>query len=171
MARFAIFEKLSADLSPDLAAGHYAFMDTSAGSSGQPRPAGDTLWIDTQTGIVHAPDGRSADLLHGLGYNLSADDLAEPKTLAFRIGVPGLFARAVTAALTKDASQVVDDDGLQFAALTLAEVIAVLVEALAILGRINARRPIETILGDTYTGIDAVILGIRIVAPSSDKDA
>ncbi len=171
MSRYAIFEKLSGSLTGDLRAGHYALTGDSDGSAGQPRPQDDSLWIDRRKGLVHAPDGNSADLLRDLGYGIGADDFQEPRDAVLRIGIPGLFARAVATVLPERPSEIVEHDSMRFAALSLQDVVALLIEALALLGRLNARRSLDTLTADAASGITAVILEIRLIEPPPDKES
>lgn len=164
MERYVVFERLSRGLIPSLAAGHYALIGTSDGHHGIARPNADTVWIDRESGRVHRLAQPDDDLPAVLGYGLRLDDIDSPRGVVFKIGVPGLFARAVALALPGEPVATVGDDGMRFDALSRRDVIGLLTESLALIGRVNARRDLDSLVDDPRAGIDAVILDIRLAA-------
>jgi hypothetical protein len=164
MLRFAVFRILSPLLHEDLARGYYARTGI-VSTADEVAPAKGTTYVDLDSGrvIVGGRAVPAPDLFTALRFRVPAD-LQGRHTVAFRIGMAGLVSRVLAAVLPNSDPFVINDETLVLSNLSRGDIVTILVEALAVLGEINARRDPAVLAGDDGVGIERVFTGLTIHA-------
>lgn len=163
MAIVALFQKLSPLLMPDLSRGYYALTGTAETDAAGAAPDADRLAVDLVTGAVHSGDAPPRDLFQILGFEAAGARLTGQHTVAFEIGTPGLVGRVVGIVLPDTDPITVNDRTLAIAGLTRAQVVALLVEGLAVVGQINARRSPDMLAADDNVGFSRIFAAIQVL--------
>lgn len=165
MPHFATFQRLSPALTPDLRRGFYARLGTIETSEPAPHVPAEFVYVGLDDGQVLRGDRTDrADLFALLGFGDLGQRLTDRHTVAFEIGTPGLVGQVVGITLPSAEPILINDRTLALAGLSRADVVAILVEALAVVGRANARRDPDQLAADPHAGIERVFEGIRVVA-------
>ena len=165
MPRFATFQRLSPALTPDLRRGFYARLGTIDTPDGDPQIPAEFVYVGLDDGVVlRGQHADRTDLFALLGFGDLGQRLTDRHTVAFEIGTPGLVGQVIGITLPSAEPILINDRTLALAGLSRADVVAILVEALAVVGRANARRDPDQLAADPHAGIERVFEGIRLVA-------
>lgn len=164
MPRFATFQRLSPALTPDLRRGLYARLGTIDTPDDHPQVPAEFVYVRLDDGsVLHGQQADRVDLFAELGFRDLGQRLQGRHTVAFEIGTPGLVGQVIAVALPNAEPILINDRTLALADLSRADVVAILVEALAVVGRANARRDPDQLAADPHAGIERVFEGIRLV--------